>query len=130
MADLRVDYQLLASITRTLSSLAGEFEHVDDQVGSYDPVYGSGAVTSAMGNFSGNWSGHRKTMLTAMGNLGHLTIAGFEEILELRAPMNRGGKRRRCDEELIATLRSWESSEAIRRAPSLKPADEDMVQTS
>jgi LAGLIDADG endonuclease len=60
----------------------------------------------------------------------HLTIVGFEEILTLRAPMNRGGKRRRCDGELIAVLRSWESSEAIRRAPSLKPTDEDMVQTA
>ena len=53
---------------------------------------------------------------------------GFEEILTLRAPMNRGGKRRRRDEEIVMTLRNWESSEAIRRAPSLKPTDEDMVQ--
>jgi len=57
----------------------------------------------------------------------HLTVRGFEEILTLRAPMNRGGKRRRCDEELITALRDWESSEAIRRAPSSKPTDEDMV---
>ena len=60
----------------------------------------------------------------------HLVPQGFEEILMLRGPMNRGGKRRRGDEELITVLRNWESSEAIRRAPSLKPADEDMVQTS
>ena len=59
----------------------------------------------------------------------HLTVSGFEEILTLRAPMNRGGKRRRGDKELIAVLKNWESSEAIRRAPSLKLADEDMVQT-
>jgi len=50
----------------------------------------------------------------------HLTVTGFEEILTLRAPMNRGGKRRRSDDELITALRSWESSEAIRRAPSMK----------
>jgi hypothetical protein len=60
----------------------------------------------------------------------HLTVSGFEEILSLRAPMNRGGNRRRTDDELIRTLKDWESSEAIRRAPSLKPTDEDMVQTS
>jgi hypothetical protein len=41
-----------------------------------------------------------------------------------------GGKRRRSDEEIIATLRNWESSEAICRAPSLKQRDEDMVHTS
>jgi hypothetical protein len=58
----------------------------------------------------------------------HRTTDGFEEILTLRAPMNRGGKRRRRDDEMIAMLRDWESSEAIRRAPSLKPTDEDMVQ--
>ena len=70
----------------------------------------------------------RVTSLVRSGR--HLTPSGFEEILTLRAPMNRGGKRRRRDEDLIATLRDWESSEAIRRAPSLKPTDEDMVQTT
>ena len=75
MADLRVDYQLLASVTRTLSGLASEFAHVGDQVGSYDPAYGSGAIAAAMGNFSGNWSNHRKTLLAAMENLGKMTAA-------------------------------------------------------
>ncbi len=36
----------------------------------------------------------------------HLSCQGIEEILMLRAPMNRGGKRRRSDEELIAALRN------------------------
>ena len=57
----------------------------------------------------------------------HLQPAGLIEILSLRTVMNRGGKRRRSDEEIIAVLRRWESSEAIRRAPALKPRDEDMV---
>jgi hypothetical protein len=57
----------------------------------------------------------------------HLSCTGIEEILALRAPMNRGGKRRRSDEEIIATLRDWESSEAIRRAPASKLQGEDMV---
>lgn len=48
----------------------------------------------------------------------HLLVAGIVEVLALRAPMNRGGKRRRSDDEIIAALREWESSEAIRRAPS------------
>ncbi len=47
----------------------------------------------------------------------HKTCEGIETILKLRGPMNRGGKRRRCDEEIISALRQWESSEAIRRAP-------------
>ncbi len=57
----------------------------------------------------------------------HLSVEGFIEVLALRAPMNRGGKRRRTDEELIEALRSWESSEAIRKAPLLKREEEDMV---
>jgi hypothetical protein len=57
----------------------------------------------------------------------HLSPAGIEKILIMRAPMSRGGKRRRTDQEIVAVLRSWESSEAIRRAPSSKLRDEDMV---
>jgi len=36
----------------------------------------------------------------------HKTCEGIEEILNLRSPMNRGGKRRRSDEEIIAMLRN------------------------
>ena len=60
----------------------------------------------------------------------HLSPRGIEEILILRAPMNRGGKRRYSDGQIIAVLRSWESSEAIRKAPPSKPGDEDMVHAS
>jgi hypothetical protein len=37
----------------------------------------------------------------------HLSTSGFLEILALRGPMNRGGKRRRSDDELVATLSTW-----------------------
>jgi hypothetical protein len=50
----------------------------------------------------------------------HLSPRGIEAILVMRGPMNRGGKRRRTDDEIVEVLRHWESSEAIRRAPSLK----------
>ena len=57
----------------------------------------------------------------------HRSASGIEEILLLRGPMNRGGKRRHGNDEIIAVLRDWESSETIRRAPSMKQRDEDMV---
>jgi hypothetical protein len=57
----------------------------------------------------------------------HLFPAGIEGILALRAPMNRGGKRWRSDNEILALLRSRESSEAIRGAPSSKQREEEMV---
>ena len=51
----------------------------------------------------------------------HLSPKGIEEILIMRAPMNRGGKRRYDGEYILGVLRDWESSEAIRRAPPVKP---------
>jgi LAGLIDADG endonuclease len=57
----------------------------------------------------------------------HLSVSGILGILELRRPMNRGGKRRYTEEHILEVLRDWESSEAIRKAPPLKQVDEDMV---
>jgi hypothetical protein len=51
----------------------------------------------------------------------HLSPSGIIAILELRKPMNRGGKRRYTEEQILEVLRDWESSEAIRKAPSVKP---------
>jgi hypothetical protein len=47
----------------------------------------------------------------------HLSPAGLQRIVQLRSPMNRGGKRRRTDQEIGQLLEEWESSEAIRKAP-------------
>jgi hypothetical protein len=46
--------------------------------------------------------------IAALIQLGrHLSPIGFDEILRVRAPMNRGGKRRRSDDVLMAAVRSW-----------------------
>ena len=47
----------------------------------------------------------------------HRTPEGIRRIVELRSPMNRGGKRVRSDQAIRDVLELWESSEAIRRAP-------------
>jgi hypothetical protein len=66
--------------------------------------------------------------ITALVQSGdHLSPAGLRRIVELRSPMNRGGKRIRTDAEIGVLLEEWESSEAIRKAPWLKLRDEDMV---
>lgn len=58
------------------------------------------------------------TTITAIVQSGeHLSPAGLRRIVKLRSPMNRGGKRRRTDEEIFQLLEEWESSEAIRKAP-------------
>jgi hypothetical protein len=46
----------------------------------------------------------------------HRSVEGVIEILALRGPMNRGGKRRHSDDFIIEVLRNWESSETIRKA--------------
>jgi len=51
----------------------------------------------------------------------HLSKEGIGDILILRSPMNRGGKRRYDEKYILDVLREWESSEAIRKAPSVKP---------
>lgn len=82
MADLKVDYSLLASIHSTLGGLKSEFDGLDDQAGSYDWAYGSGDITGAMGNFSGNWSIHRQKMLGKMDALSSMvseTITKFKD---------------------------------------------------
>ena len=75
MADLRVDYQLLASIHSTLNGLTWEFENIEDQASAYDAAFGSGDITASMGSFAGNWSAHRKTLLATMQNLDHMVTA-------------------------------------------------------
>ncbi len=75
MADLRVDYQLLASISRTLSGLAAEFAHADGHDGGHDQAYGSVAIAAAVDAFAGHWSDQRKTLLGTVESLGQLTAA-------------------------------------------------------
>jgi conjugal transfer/entry exclusion protein len=79
MSDLRVDYQLLASIHGTLNGLVWEFQNIEDQAGAYDSAYGSGVITAAMGSFSGNWSNHRKTLLGRMQALDQMVAATAQE---------------------------------------------------
>lgn len=57
----------------------------------------------------------RITALVQSGE--HLSPVGLRRIVALRNPMNRGGKRRRTDDEIYELLKEWESSEAIRKAP-------------
>jgi len=60
-------------------------------------------------------SGHQVTTLIQSGR--HLSFDGFEEILAVRAPMNRGGKRRRSDDDLVAALRTWNPQRPYARLP-------------
>lgn len=82
VADLKVDYQLLSSIERRLTSLQGEFQNIQAQTSGYDGAMGSGDVASAMNNFSGNWNDHRKDLLNSIETLGKMvseTIAKFQQ---------------------------------------------------
>ncbi len=47
----------------------------------------------------------------------HLTHQRLRKIIRIRKPMNNGGKRKYSEEEILASGRPVESSEAIRQAP-------------
>jgi len=70
MADLKVDYQLLEEIERSLSSLHSEFSNIQVDTSAYDGAMGSGDIASAMDGFAGNWSDHRKNLISSMQSLG------------------------------------------------------------
>jgi hypothetical protein len=72
MADLKVDYQLLDSIERSLSSLLSEFQNIQVRTGAYDGAMGSSAVVSAMDGFAGNWNDHRQNLISTMQALGKM----------------------------------------------------------
>ena len=60
----------------------------------------------------------RFRLITALIQSGrHLSPQGFEEILRVRSPMNRGGKRRRSDDELVAALGTWNPQRPYARLP-------------
>jgi hypothetical protein len=57
-------------------------------------------------------------LITALVQSGdHLSPAGLRGIVELRSPMNRGGKRRRSDEEICLLLRNGNPQRPYARLP-------------
>jgi hypothetical protein len=79
MADLRVDYQLLASIHTTMAGLTAEFQAIEDQAAAFTSAYGYDGIASAMSNFSSNWSDHRKKLLATMQSLDHMVTATSQD---------------------------------------------------
>lgn len=70
MANLRVDYELLGWIHRTMNGLAAQ--DTDDRASAYDAAYGSGDIAAAMSSFSGNWTDHRRALTSTMRSLGQM----------------------------------------------------------
>ncbi len=82
MADLKVDYQLLTSTERTLTSLTSEFQNIKAREGGYDGAMGSGDIAGAMDSFAGNWDYHREKLVGSMQALGKMvtqTIQAFQK---------------------------------------------------
>ena len=72
MADLKVDYQLLDSTERSLSSLVSEFQNMQAQEDAYSGAMGSGDIASAMNGFATNWNKHKKNLVSSMQALGKM----------------------------------------------------------
>jgi len=81
MPDLKVDYQLLESTERTLSSLVSEFQNMQAQETGYNWAMGSGPIASAMNGFATNWDDNKKGLVSSMQTLGKMvseTIQQFQ----------------------------------------------------
>jgi hypothetical protein len=72
MPDLNVDYQLLESTERTLSSLVSEFQNMQAQETAYDGAMGSGPIAAAMNGFATNWNDNKKGLINSMQTLGKM----------------------------------------------------------
>ena len=79
MADLKVDYQLLDSTEKSLSTLVSEFQNIKAQEHAYDGALGSGDIAGALGSFSGNWDYHRKKLIGSMQALGKMVSETKEQ---------------------------------------------------
>jgi len=81
MPDLKVDYQLLESTERTLSSLVSEFQNMQAQESSYNWAMGSGPIAAAMNGFADNWNDNKKNLVSSMRTLGTMvseTVKHFQ----------------------------------------------------
>ena len=72
MADLKVEFGLLDSAEKTLTSLTAEFQHIKAQESGYEGAMGSGDIAGALGSFSGNWDYHRDKLVGSMQALGKM----------------------------------------------------------
>ena len=82
MADLKVEFDILQTTEKTLTSLHAEFSDIKAQERVYDSEWGSGDVKDAMHSFTDNWDDHRKNLLNTISNVGKLvseSISAFQQ---------------------------------------------------
>lgn len=66
-ADFAVDYAMLEQTESTLNSLKSEFDGINAVPQAAD--WGDGGIASAMNDFAGNWSVHRKRLVASMESM-------------------------------------------------------------
>jgi hypothetical protein len=79
MPDLKVDYQLLESTERTLSSLVSEFQNMQAQESAYSGAMGSGPIAAAMDGFAANWNNNKKSLVNSMQGLGKMVSETLQQ---------------------------------------------------
>jgi hypothetical protein len=87
MPDLKVDYQLLESTERTLSSLVAEFQNMQAQETAYNGAMGSGPIAAAMDGFADNWNDNKKSLVNSMQVLGKMVSATVTQFKQADAKM-------------------------------------------
>jgi len=97
MPDLKVDYQLLESTERTLSSLVSEFQNMQAQESAYSGAMGSGPIAAAMNGFADNWNDNKKSLVNSMQVLGKMVSTTLQQF-------------RQTDTKLASSQKSQETS--------------------
>jgi hypothetical protein len=82
MADLKVEFGLLDSAEKTLTSLTSEFQNIKAQESGYEGAMGSGDIAGALGSFSGNWDYHRDKLVGSMQALGKMITESKKQFQE------------------------------------------------
>jgi hypothetical protein len=77
--DLRISYSDLESTKARMDSLIGELDNIQPDQSAYDGAMGSSEIAGAMDGFAGNWSIHRKKLLSKMQNLDSMVGAALTE---------------------------------------------------
>ncbi len=82
MADLQYSLQLLSSLGRELTGLAGAMNGTTDNRWDREEV-GSGRVADALDHFAGNWDDKRELLTRSLEEVGEMATSSAETFREI-----------------------------------------------
>jgi uncharacterized protein YukE len=90
MADLKVDYQMLEAMSRSMAAIAAEFENLHDHRDVEKSIWGGVSIRSGMDDFASNWDRHRSDLTEQIRKLGEKCGATCETFQGVEQALTRG----------------------------------------